>query len=97
MDNIAGTTAASLDALCSQYLHYWRQARLSPEASERRLSLAASKPSAHSAHTPDEQADTGISPPSAKQSIKISDLENFIKRIEQQIGAIKALQDQVNA
>ena len=88
MDNIAGTTAASLDALCTQYLHYWRQARLDP-VPEHRGSLIAGKP--------DKQADAGPAVPSIQQTINIANLEDFIDRIEQQIRSINELKDSVSA
>ena len=88
MENIAGTTAASLDALCTQYLHYWRQARLDP-VPERRGSVIAGKP--------DKQADAAPAVPSVKQTIKIANLADFINRIEQQIRSINELKDSVSA
>ena len=87
MDNIAGTTAASLDALCSQYLNYWRQAQLEPGIARQR--------SLQPTRFPDQSAEGNSTFLSTQQSIKIADLEDFIKRIEQQIKAINALQDQV--
>lgn len=87
MDNIAGTTAASLDALCTQYLHYWRQARLDP-VPEHRGSQPAGKT--------DKQADASPAVPAVTQSIKIANLEDFINRIEQQIRSVNELKDSVS-
>lgn len=84
MDNIAGTTAASLDALCTQYLHYWRQARLDP-VPEHRASISAGK-----------QADAAPAAPTVTQSIKIANLEDFITRVEQQIRSVNELKDSVS-
>ena len=85
MDNIAGTTAASLDALCSQYLSYWKQAQLEPGVMRHANSLPS-----RALDQPPEGAAASV-----KQTIKIADLEDFSKRIEQQIKAINELQNQV--
>ena len=91
MDSIAGTTAASLDALCAQYVSYWRQARLEPGAA-RQSSLQSNQPDLlHDQQMDGASADGGL-----KQTIKIADLDDFIKKIEQQLKAIKELEDQVN-